>query len=102
MSMFDWLKKSGPARVDEPHGQRETIRAARVPAGQYEPVCRYVENRYADTVVLTFAEVEDLLGFSLPELARIQLDWWASALTVASRTVTPNLAAEIVSFERTS
>jgi hypothetical protein len=100
--MFDWLKKSGPARSVRPEARRELPRAARAPAGRYEPVCRYVENRYADTVVLTFAEVEDLLGFSLPDLARIQLDWWAGALTVTSRTITPNLAAEIVSFERTS
>jgi hypothetical protein len=99
--MFDWLKKPAPGRVDAPQARREAVRASRVPAGQYEPVCRYVENRYADTVVLTFAEVEDLLGFSLPDLARVQLDWWANALTVTSRTVTPNLAAEIVSFERT-
>jgi hypothetical protein len=100
--MFDWLKKAGPARGGEPEPRRELLRPVRHPAGQYEPVCRYVENRYADTVVLTFAEVEDLLGFSLPDLARVQLEWWASSLAVTSRTVTPNLAAEIVSFERTS
>ena len=100
--MFDWLKKPGPARGLSPDVRREPTRAVRPPGGRYEPVCRYVENRYADTVVLTFAEVEDLLGFSLPELARVELEWWANALTVTSRTVTPNLAAEIVSFERTS
>jgi hypothetical protein len=100
--MFDWLKRSAPARSVQPEVRREPARAARMPGGRYEPVCRYVENRYADTVVLTFAEVEDLLGFSLPDLARLQLDWWAGALTVTSRTITPNLAAEIVSFERTS
>jgi hypothetical protein len=99
--MFDWLKSSRPLRT-EPQGRRDPVRVARTAGGQYEPVCRYVENRYADTVVLTFAEVEDLLGFSLPDLARVQLDWWSSALTVTSRTVTPNLTAEIVSFERTS
>jgi hypothetical protein len=100
--MFDWWKKSGPARADQPDMRRDHPRAVRPPGGRYEPVCRYVENRYADTVVLTFAEVEDLLGFSLPDLARVQLEWWASSLPVASRTVTPNLAAEIVAFERTS
>ena len=100
--MFDWLKKSGSGRDGEAEGHREATRAMRPPGGRYEAVCRYVENRYADTVVLTFAEVEDLLGFSLPEVARVQLGWWASSLMVASRTVTPNLAAEIVSFERTS
>jgi hypothetical protein len=100
--MFDWWKKSGPARGLQPEARRQPNRAVRPPAGRYEAVCRYVENRYADTVVLTFAEVEDLLGFSLPELARVQLGWWASSLAVTSRTITPNLAAEIVSFERTS
>ena len=100
--MFDWLKKSPPARGVQFEARREPPRAARVPGGRYEAVCRYVENRYADTVVLTFAEVEDLLGFSLPDLARVQLEWWASSLAVTSRTITPNLAAEIVSFERTS
>jgi hypothetical protein len=100
--MFDWFRKSGPARGDQIEVRRELPRAVRPAGGRYEAVCRYVENRYADTVVLTFAEVEDLLGFSLPDPARVQLEWWASALTVASRTVTPNLAAKIVSFERTS
>jgi hypothetical protein len=100
--MFDWLKKSGPGRSVESEARREPPRAGRPAGGRYEAVCRYVENRYADTVVLTFAEVEDLLGFTLPDMARVQLDWWASSLAVASRTVTPNLAAEIVSFERTS
>jgi hypothetical protein len=100
--MFDWWKKSGPARSVQAEARREPTRAVRAPGGRYEAVCRYVENRYADTVVLTFAEVEDLLGFSLPDLARVQLEWWASSLAVASRTVTPNLTAEIVSFERTS
>jgi hypothetical protein len=100
--MFDWLKKSGPPRGVQFEARREPTRAVRPPGGRYEAVCRYVENRYADTVVLTFAEVEDLLGFSLPELARVQLEWWATSLAVTSRTITPNLAAEIVSFERTS
>jgi hypothetical protein len=100
--MFEWLKRAGPARGVQSEARRESPRAMRPPGGRYEPVCRYVENRYADTVVLTFAEVEDLLGFSLPDLARVQLEWWASSLPVISRTVTPNLAAEIVSFNRTS
>jgi len=100
--MFDWLKRPPPARGVPFEARREPPRAARPSGGRYEAVCRYVENRYADTVVLTFAEVEDLLGFSLPDLARVQLEWWASSLAVTSRTITPNLAAEIVSFERTA
>jgi hypothetical protein len=80
------------------------------PTGLYE----YLENRYADTVVLTFGQIEDLLGFSLPDLARTDQEWWTSAdlsttetrcsdaWTLASRTARPNLMAKTVVFERVS
>jgi hypothetical protein len=29
-------------------------------------------------VVLTFAEIEDLAGFALPDLARLSNDWWTA------------------------
>jgi hypothetical protein len=65
-------------------------------------------------VVLTFAEIEDLLGFTLPDLARLEGTWWAEAdaggvasvqsrsWTQASRTVKPNLLAQTVVFDRAS
>jgi hypothetical protein len=99
--MFDWWKKAAAARAVPTETRREPIVAPRPPGGRYESVCRYVENRYADTVVLTFAEVEDLLGFSLPDPARQEASWWTDSLTVRRRTVAPNLAADIVAFERT-
>ena len=100
--MFDWWKKGAAGARDVPSpAPREPARVMRPAGGRYDSVCRYVENRYADTVVLTFAEVEDLLGFALPDPARQEVAWWTSALTVRSRTVAPNLAAAIVSFERT-
>jgi hypothetical protein len=76
------------------------------------PLHKYLDDRYADTVVLTFAQIEDLLGFALPELARLQPSWWVNAdlraapsahqhsWTQASRTAKPNLLAQIVVFER--
>ena len=48
-------------------------------SGTYLLLYKYLENRYADTVVLTFAEIEDLLGFALPEQARLQREWWTDA-----------------------
>lgn len=75
---------------------------------------RYLDNRFADTVVLTFAQVEALLCFALPDLARLRVDWWASpeadaipspqsrSWIEASRTATPNLRAQSVKFERVS
>ena len=84
-----------------------------VPA-EYLSLHKYLDDRYANTVVLTFAEIEDLLGFTLPDLARLQQEWWANAdadstpsaqsrsWTQASRTAKPNLLARTVVFERAS
>ena len=79
--------------------------------GKYQPLYQYLENRYANTVVLTFAQIEDLLGFMLPDSARVHQAWWANdgpnvtrhahsqSWTLASRTATPNLQAQTVAFE---
>jgi hypothetical protein len=81
---------------------------------EYQGLYRYLENRFANTVVLTFAQVESLLGFALPDLARLRPDWWASpeagavpssqsrSWIEANRTATPNLRAQSVTFERFS
>src|SRR5713101_226034 len=80
--------------------------------GRYKSLYQYLENRYANTVVLTFAQIEDLLGFPLPDSARVDHEWWANkdpndtpqphsrSWTLASRTATPNLQAQTVVFER--
>ena len=41
-------------------------------AGEYRLLFKYLRDRYANRVVLTFSEIEDLLGFELPEGARRQ------------------------------
>ena len=81
-------------------------------SGNYSWLYKYLENRYANTVVLTFAEIEDLLGFALPDPARLRQDWWTNtdpdpatpnyshSWILASRTATPNLLAQTVVFER--
>jgi|SRR5829696_10276179 len=82
--------------------------------GAYAPLQKYLTARYADAVVLTFSQIEDLLGFALPAAAWIEPGWWAAAApgatpsmqsqswTLAKRTATPNLPAETVLFERIS
>jgi hypothetical protein len=83
-----------------------------VPA-EYRSLHKYLDDRYANTVVLTFGEIEDLLGFTLPDVARVQQEWWANAdadtpsaqsrsWIQASRTAKPNLLARTVVFERAS
>jgi hypothetical protein len=81
-------------------------------AVEYQSLHKYLDGRYADTVVLRFAEIEDLLGFSLPSLARLREDWWANGdgddlpsnqsrtWVRASRTAKANLTAQTVVFER--
>jgi hypothetical protein len=82
--------------------------APRVPA-EYLSLYTYLERRYASVVVLTFAQMESLLGFVLPAEASTEPDWWmgatvpanwyAAAWTEAGRTATPNLGARTVTFE---
>lgn len=81
-------------------------------SGGYGPLQKYLAARYADAVVLTFAQIEDLLGFPLPDAAWVEPGWWALPATgavsstqsqswsLAKRTATPNLPAETVRFER--
>jgi len=79
---------------------------------EYRHLNKYLSGRFADIVVLTFAQIEDLLGFALPDPARLQKNWWASpeagatpsaqatSWVQANRTAVPNLAAQTVMFER--
>jgi hypothetical protein len=81
---------------------------------EYRPLHKYLRDRYANTVVLTFQEIDDLLGAPLPEAAHRLLAWWTDpqadgspseqslAWTQAGRTATPNFLARTVRFERVS
>jgi hypothetical protein len=115
--MLDWLKRRRrwsayhQYEVNEP--VVKTVKPpGRIMAGRYLLLYKYLENRYANTVVLTFAEIEDLLGFALPDQARLHQEWWTDAAasiagrdysdswTLASRTAVPNMMAQTVAFER--
>jgi hypothetical protein len=113
--MLGWLKRRGWAGHYERGARAEAPPSPKRPmSGKYQLLYKYLEDRYADTVVLTFAEIEDLLGFSLPDQARRQQEWWTKAATnihrldhadswiLANRTAKPNLLAQTVVFERAS
>ena len=81
-----------------------------VPAA-YLSLYTYLEHRYASVVVLTFEQIEALLGFALPAPAWTERDWWTAAVHTnrhaeawvgAGRTAIPNLPARTVTFERTA
>ena len=112
--MLDWLKRRVSTPTHDHEADVETPKAqGRTMSGKYLLLYRYLEDRYAQTVVLTFGEIEDLLGFSLPAQARLSEGWWtdranasvpepnhSDAWTLARRTATPNLRAHTVAFER--
>ncbi len=80
--------------------------------GPYHLLHVYLRDRFANRVVLTFAEIEDLLGFSLPEAARLDPLWWQTTLRVrspqsdawilANRTASVSFSAQRVVFDRTA
>ena len=118
--MWKWIKRRGliahhltMSDAAEQHLGTMLRRAAKG-LGEYAPLHDYLANRYADSVVLTFAQIEDLLGGALPDTARARQEWWTStdsvadqsscsgAWILAGRTARPNLLARTVAFERSA
>ena len=110
-SMLNWLK----GRVTQaPIAVTPDPKAAKRHAGmdrKYLALHTYLDNRYANTVCLSFQQIEDLLGFALPDRARTDLGWWtpspaetegrySQAWMQAEMTARPNLFAQNVVFER--
>lgn len=111
--MWNWItRRPAIERTRETHVTREKpARTGTVPAS-YALLHKYLVTRYADLVVLSFGQIEDLLGFALPEAARTGQAWWtasepprapspeSNAWMLAGRTAKANLAAQTVAFER--
>ena len=77
---------------------------------EYRPLHKYLDQRYAHRVTLTFSEMESVLGGPLPESAKNSNDWWlgegeatnpqVETWKQAQRMAVPNLRAGTVTFER--
>jgi hypothetical protein len=108
------MKRRRPMPNQPKHDAGAAANERTVMSGAYLSLHRYLHDRYANTVVLTFAQIESLLGFTLPDLARQREDWWtnpdpdlsrpgyADSWILAGRTARPNLPALIVVFDRAS
>jgi hypothetical protein len=103
-----WRRHTKPVAASARTIPRWERAAPPVPAS-YLSLYQYLEHRYASMVVLTFDDIEALLGFPLPASARTEEDWWlaapipahaSAAWTAAGRTAVPNLRARTVAFER--
>ena len=111
--MLDWMNKRRLARHQQVELGLSHAEASLAP-GRSTPLHKYLDERYADAVVLTFAEIEDLIGYALPDVARRSHDWWAApapdpthrrladSWIQANRTARPNLRALTVTFDRAS
>jgi hypothetical protein len=110
--MLKWMTRAALPVHKETAAEAANADASPV-SGRSAPLHKYLDDRYADAVVLTFAEIEDLIGFALPPLARLNDDWWttpdpdathsgfADSWIPARRTARPNLRALTVAFDRT-
>lgn len=104
-----WWRRATPVSERATAGLPIERSTWRVPA-EYTSLYTYLEHRYASIVVLTFEQMEALLGFALPASACTERDWWTGAAVHthrhsaawlgAGRTATPNLSARTVTFER--
>jgi hypothetical protein len=112
--MLSWMKRRRATVQDQTQPDTNAANQRCVTPSKYVSLFNYLDGRYADRVVLTFGQIEDLLGFSLPDLARLSGDWWtnpdpntprprfADSWLLANRTAQPNLVALTVVFDRVS
>jgi len=118
--MTDWTTLLGPVSTwwrasrspERPPAVLPLERSAPGVPAEYLSLYTYLEHRYASVVVLTFDQMEALLGFALPAPACTEPDWWTAAVVQANRhsaawvgagrNATPNLGARTVTFERLS
>lgn len=116
--MWNWIRRESPspplplpavlAAPDPPAAPPR----AHLKVGPYRPLHDYLRKRFADSVVLTFAQIEDLLGAALPAEAHADPGWWdrttaagadahcSDAWVLANRTARVNLQARTVIFDR--
>jgi hypothetical protein len=107
-----WQRR--PASPPQQHRATVTLTPppGRRMAGEYLALHTYLDGRFADSVVLSFREIESLLGFALPPAATTDAEWWTGttsarsahqdAWRLAHRTAAPNLAMRVVTFDRHS
>jgi hypothetical protein len=109
-----WVRRVGRSVMAKSSAAIDAVQDGPANVGEYQLLYKYLRDRYANRLVLTFAEIEDLLGFSLPDPARLESEWWSSgdptahrspqsdSWILASRSATVNMTAQSVLFERQS
>jgi hypothetical protein len=112
--MWTWIRRASTPEASVPAAPEPRLPAARgrLKTGPYRLLHDYLRERFADSVVLTFEQIEDLIGAPLPAEASSDLEWWSRSTAVpaeghcseawvlANRTARPNLRARTVIFDR--
>lgn len=115
--MWNWMRRDSPTPPTVSSGSAAPDPPAAPPrgsfkAGPYRPLHEYLRKRFADSVVLTFDQIEDLIGTALPAEANSNEAWWgrttvvpadahcSDAWVLANRTARVNLQARTVLFDR--
>ena len=113
-AVLRWWTRRLIARSAPVEAPASPVRRVRAYHGEYLALHVYLRDRFADSVILTFSQIEDLLGFALPAAARAEPEWWrephdgvarttqAEAWHLASRSAVVNMAASCILFERRS
>ncbi|MER1999519.1 MAG: hypothetical protein ABS882_07070, partial [Lysinibacillus sp.] len=73
---------------------------------KYEPLYKFLESKESNRLIMTFKEVEEVLGFTLPESASKYMAWWdgssqhtqAYSWTRAGFKANPSLKEKKVEF----
>ncbi|MEO7271623.1 MAG: hypothetical protein ABIX28_18365 [Vicinamibacterales bacterium] len=111
-ALIAWWTGRSPTRSAPAEAPAPPVRRARAYNGEYLALHVYLRDRFADRIILTFSQIEDLLGFALPPAARLESGWWrepsdggapttqAEAWQLASRTAEANMPASSIVFER--
>ena len=84
------------------------VRSRAAARGRYAPLHRQLLSLAGDHWSASFAEIEAILGFSLPDSARLYPSWWSNgarhshalAWEAAGFRVRPRIAQEVALFER--
>jgi hypothetical protein len=102
------------AKTSDPTTSKSQTPAAKVPGqscGKYAPLLQFLQRQTAQRVVMTYAEIEGILGFKLPNSAYNYTVWWnpkghphcqawlQAGFNVAD--VAESIRTKIVTFERT-
>src|SRR6478752_5027066 len=100
-----WWAGGLPVSASHADAMVRVVARTRIYKGDYLALHVYLRDRFADRVVLSFSQIEDLLGFALPAAARHESAWWddphddaasasqADTWRLASRTAVANMPA---------